>query len=204
MLKDGPVKPTSSAGSNERATNGRPSKGPSLADRLALKASKERATVETLTQSELRRLGESSRIACENELSSIESAIHARSQKITDRMDRIERRQRLGPLWTGLGTIVTVLCGLLVLWGASAWTNRSLAQARGELNATRAAIMSERNALNALQQQTGGVRIERHSNGTFVVLPVGTDVRTNWNCTETGDEPCFRVAPPVPIGRPPS
>ena len=211
MLKDGPVRPTSSEGSNgslserlakAKPTSTKPNSEPSLAEKLARKASAERAEVEELTRSELRRLGESLRSESESALRSTESAMRRRSTALMSEMERIERRQRLVPLWIASGSIAIVLSGLLVLWGASAWASFTLSRDRAALEAVRSEIASERQALNVLRQQTGGVRVQHRPNGTFVVLPEGTNVSENWNCTEAGTEPCFRVAPPVPNVRP--
>ena len=225
MLKDGPVRPTSSEGSSgsrngkqstplsERLArakptgttpgkdtnatpNTKPATGePSLAEKLARKASAERAETEAIYTSELRRLGESLRSECESALRSTESAMRQRSSALMHEMERIERRQRLVPLWIALGSVAIVLSGLLILWGASAWANWSLNRDRAALETIRGEIAIERQQLTLLRNETRGVRTVRYGDGSvYLILPEGTE--PNFECD---GRTCVKLPPPVPV-----
>lgn len=227
MLKDGPVRPSSSAGSSERKkptaplserlakkrdggkrseetdtsmlppSNAPSTTTPTLAEKLARKASEERAETEAIYRHELSKLGESLRTESETALASMQSATLDRSRRITDMMARIERRQRRTTLWIGSGVIATALCGLLVLWGASGWTNASLERARTQLDAIRGEIAEESRQLAIIQNQTGGLEVVSDGTGTlYAILPEGSE--TGYGC---GNRNCVKLPPLVPMPR---
>lgn len=170
---------------------------PTLAEKLARRASEERAETEAIYRNELSKLGESLRSESETALASMQSATLDRSRRITDTMARIERRQRRTTLWIGLGVIATALCGLMVLWGASGWTNASLERARTQLDAIRGEIAEQSRQLAIIQNQTGGLTVVSDGTGTlYAILPEGS--QTGYGC---GGRNCVKLPPPVPIPR---
>ena len=177
---------------------------PSLSERLRQKASEESSEIEAAMGAELQRLGASMTARSNSVLGSIESDMESRLRRLSGELDRAERRQRLTPLWTALGSIAIVLSGLLLLWTTSEWLRWDIRSSREELARLQLQKASEANALARLIEQTGGVRIEDYGTaGTFVELPANTETRGFYRCREE-QVPCVKLplVPTIPVPRP--
>lgn len=155
----------------------------SLSERLRKRMEEDQAAIERLMRSEVEKLALSLRSVCEAALSSTESAIRSRSTALVNQMSQIEARQRRLPLLIGAVTLVLSGSILLGLWAFTGWQ-------RSELMSVQASLASERQALEQLQAQTGGIRFQVSEKGKFVVLPKGSEA--GWTCDGAA---CIRLEP---------
>ena len=88
------------------------------------------------------------------------------------------------PLWTAAICVILVVISLTALWAGTWWL-------REDLKALRAETEAQKSTLGALKDQTGGIEILPSSDGTFVILPQGTDLRTTYRCGD--DRPCLKM-----------
>lgn len=153
----------------------------SLTAQLQERLTREREQIEALTESELRKLAASLQSASRDALEAMRDDTDKRLALMRNQMERIERRQRLWPLWTALGC--AMIAGALFgsLWVATGWKRSELRFLLGET------VRAER-TLRALEARTGGVVIQASPEGTFVILPDGAD--PNWNC---GESDCLKL-----------
>ena len=77
-----------------------------------------------------------------------------------------------------------LLSAASVLAGMTWWTRQDLAS-------TQDAISAAREVLRQIEAKTAGISILRATNGTFVVLPKGTDLQTGYRCED--NRPCFPI-----------
>lgn len=156
----------------------------SLTERLRLKTETERQSIEALTLSELQTLAKNLSAASSAALYSMQSATHGQmtefekqmSQRlgsIAIRIGQTEAAQRRWPLWSAAGALALSGSILIGLWGLSAWQSEALLSLQTQSE-------QERQTLDLLKQQTGGVKYTTTSSGLFLVLPKG--VEPGWTC----------------------
>ncbi|WP_299822980.1 hypothetical protein [uncultured Jannaschia sp.] len=100
------------------------------------------------------------------------------------RMDAIETRQKLWPLWTALSSAVIALAVFALLWMATTW-------ARSDLRTALRERYEARRALDDLLDQTSGVTLQIGSTGReYVVGPEGSraQVCNGLPCIELPEE----------------
>ena len=150
--------------------------GPSLTARLEEKLRQDRERIEALTLSEQRALAESLSASSRAALDAMESSTRERIERLRSEMDAIARRQRRWPLWTALSCTTVVAALFALLWVATGWE-------RSELGSLMRETARAERTLRALESRTGGVVIQAAREGTFVILPEGSDPK--WTCGES-------------------
>ncbi|MGY4753005.1 hypothetical protein ACVNHC_24380 [Pannonibacter sp. Q-1] len=139
-----------------------------LAERLHAKIAEERQALEQKILNELKTLAVSCLAGSKAELATIQTDMAAQVQSTRRTLAGLLR----WPLWTALGLLLASLL-LALLSSLGLWM---LAKSQWEeLNTIRAQVSDEQAALSDLMAQTGGVRILRAANGTFLVLPDSAD-----------------------------
>ena len=152
----------------------------SLNERLRTKLSDDRERIEALTLSEQQKLAENLIAASKAEFARIRTTIEQETAAT-----RVSVRSLLRwPLWTAAICVILVVISLTVLWAGTWWL-------REDLKALRAETEAQKSTLGALKDQTGGIEILPSSDGTFVILPQETDLRTTYRCGD--DRPCLKM-----------
>lgn len=154
---------------------------PSLTAQLQERVTREREQIEALTLSEQRALAESLSRSSRDALDAMESSTRERIERLRSEMDAIARRQRLWPVWTALSCATVAAALFALLWVATGWK-------RSELGTLLRETARAERTLAALEARTGGVVIQRAQNGTFVIVPDGTE--PGWTC---GESACLKL-----------
>ena len=154
---------------------------PSLTAQLQERLRQDWAEIEAATLSEHKRLAESLSRSSRAALDAMESSTRERIERLRSEMDAIARRQRLWPLWTALSCATVAGALFALLWVATGWE-------RSELGSLLRETARAERTLTALEARTGGVVIQRAPNGTFVIVPEGTE--PGWTC---GESACLKL-----------
>lgn len=152
----------------------------SLSARLTTKLSQDRQQIEELTLAEQKKLAANLETASKDAFAHIRSVIDRETLATT----RSVRKLLRWPLWTAAICVILVAISLTVLWATTWWFQQDLIELRAETQA-------QRRALQSLTDQTGGIEILTATNGTFVILPKGTDLDTVYTCRD--ERSCLKL-----------
>ena len=144
-----------------------------LSARLRQKLKRDRQEIESVTGSELRRLGENLRRIASEERRTTEAA----TEKAIGRLRGMLLWGWLRPLVIGALLSIGICVGS---WGAMQWLEwqiRSRIETRASLEVE---IERQRETVKRLKQSSWGIRLQETPKGRFVVLPPGTLDRRPW------------------------
>ena len=155
-----------------------------LSTRLRERLERERQEIESVTGSELRRLGENLRRIASEERRITEAA----TEEAVGRLRGMLLWGWLRPLVIGVVLSIGIFVGS---WGAMQWLEwriRSRIETKASLELE---IERQRETVERLQQSTWGIRLQETPKGRFVVLPPGTLNHPPWR---VGGRPAVRLS----------
>ena len=155
-----------------------------LSARLRQKLERERQEIESVTGSELRKLGENLRRIASEERRITEAA----TEKTVGRLRGMLLWGWLRPLVIGVVLSIGICVGS---WGTMQWLGwqiRSRIETKASLELE---IERQRETVERLRQSTWGIRLQETPKGRFVVLPPGTLDRPPWR---VGGRPAVRLS----------
>ena len=155
-----------------------------LSARLRQKLEQERQEIESVTGSELRRLGENLRRIASEERRITEAA----TEEAIGRLRGMLLWSWLRPLVIGVVLSIGICVGS---WGTMQWLGWQI-QSRIETRASlELEIERQRETVKRLQQSSWGIQLQESPEGRFVVLPPGTLDHPPWR---VGGRPAVRLS----------
>ncbi|MDE0260492.1 MAG: hypothetical protein OXR82_19160 [Gammaproteobacteria bacterium] len=155
-----------------------------LTDRLRRRLENERREIEELTASELKRLGENSRRAARNALSTIERDTEVAVGNVRELLAKAWLR----PLIVGLSLWLGFFGGS---WATMRWLAGSIQNRIETLATANARIEEAHETLAELEADTWGIALREIEGERYVVLPFGTRADPGW---EVRDRPAVKLS----------